>query len=241
MAASDGVMSWLEENNIGIETPGGVVPIVSQAILFDLDTKDSKARPGFEMGYSAAKSANSKELEEGSVGAGTGAVVGKARGIDSGAKGGLASVSRNMPDGTTVGALSVVNSFGEVVSAEGDIIAGPRDENGSFISTFSSFDEYGGENEDHRGGYFGTNTTLVCVAVDASLDKSGAKKIAQVAHNGIARAIRPSHTPFDGDSTFVVATGEKKKPGSEMSRLGYYAALCVEKSIRKAVRCARGL
>ncbi len=241
MAASDGVMSWLEERNIGIETPGGTVPIVSQAILFDLDTKDSKARPGSEMGYNAANNANSKELEEGSVGAGTGAVVGKAWGSEFGTKGGLASVSRTMPDGTTVGALSVVNSFGEIVSAKGDIIAGPRDENGNFISTFRPSDEHGGRNDDSLGGYFGANTTLVCVAVDASLDKSGAKKIAQVAHNGIARAIRPSHTPFDGDSAFVIATGKKKEPGIEMSRLGYYAALCVEDSIRKAVKCARGI
>lgn len=236
LSVSDGVMRWLEKEFIGYNTPAGVVPIVSQAILFDLDIKKNTVRPDFNMGFKAAENANSKYLEEGTVGAGTGAVVGKALGSNAGTKGGIGSFSKTLSDGVTVAALVAVNSFGDVVSYDGSILAGARDKSNNFVSVVDYLND-----KASNDNYFGLNTTLVCVAVDAYLDKSGAKKLAQTAHNGIARAIRPSHTMFDGDSVFSIATGAKKKIETNISKLGYFASLCVEIAIRRAVINASGL
>ncbi|UMZ75289.1 putative aminopeptidase [Natranaerofaba carboxydovora] len=240
LESSHGVMEYLEENNTGIITPSGIVPIVSQAILYDLDVIDNKVRPDSKMGKKAVKKAKEENgyIEEGSFGAGTGATVGKILGTKNSTKGGIGTFSTKISREVKVGALVVVNSFGDVISEVGNILAGPRKSNNDFVSTIDVL-----EGSDGGGGFggLGVNTTLACVATDASLDKSQAKKIAQSAHNGIARAIRPSHTMFDGDSVFTISTGEKKDCTVDINLLGYYAALTVEKSIRNAISNAKGI
>ena len=239
LEASHGVMEYLEENSIGVKTPGGIVPIVSQAILYDLDVKDNKARPDYIMGKEAAQKAiyDKKDFEEGSVGAGTGATVGKIYGSKFSSKGGIGSYSKKTGSGLTVGAFVVVNSFGEIVSKDGKILAGPRDANNYLVSTIEAMECKDKKTNDLEN--LGNNTTLACIVTDAKLDKAQTKKLAQIGHNGISRAIRPSHTILDGDSVFAVATGEKKDNEIDLIELGYYAALSVEISIRKAVKKAR--
>jgi L-aminopeptidase/D-esterase-like protein len=216
LAAADGVMRFLEERGQGFPTGPAVVPIVPAAVVFDLRVGDPAARPGPDAGYAACLAAR-EDVEEGNVGAGTGATVAKVHGPERAVKGGLGTASAE-EDRLIVGAIAVVNAMGEVVDDEGNVIAGARPE------------EPGERGPD--GPISGANTTLVTVATNAKLSKERAHILALAAHDGIERAIRPAHTMWDGDSVFTLATGEIE---ADQRRLEKLAVAAVADAIRRGV------
>ena len=231
LAAADGVMRYLEENGIGYDTGFAKVPIVPAAVIFDLNLGDSKVRPDAKAGYEACSNASGK-ITEGNVGAGTGATIGKIMGPESWMKGGLGTSSISLPSGVTVGALAVVNAIGDVFTEDGKILAGARAPTGGFLNTAEAM-KFAPPPEG-----FKENTTLVVVATDANLNKEEVNKVAQMAHDGLARAISPVHTMYDGDTVFSLATGEKK---TEVAVVGVAAAEAASEAIRRAVKEARPL
>jgi L-aminopeptidase/D-esterase-like protein len=188
LAAADGVVRWLEERGIGFDTGVARVPIVPAAVLFDLGVGDGSVRPDPEAGYAACQAA-ADQPEEGQVGAGTGATVAKLHGPDRAVSGGLGSAAVTR-DRVTVGALAAVNAFGEIVDDQGAVLAGASP----------------GQDEEEPQ-LPGTSTTLAVVATDARLSRERAHLLAIAAHDGIARAVRPAHTMWDGDTVFTLATG----------------------------------
>jgi L-aminopeptidase/D-esterase-like protein len=209
--AAGGVMRWLEERGVGFQFGGVVVPIVPAAVLFDLTIGDPKSRPDADAGYHACQTATDGPVGEGSVGAGTGATVGKLLGPKSATKCGLGTASLKIGRGIVVGAIAAVNAFGDVVDLDtGTILAGTRRPVvGGFVSTVERMQ---GELGQTILGL--ANTTLAVVATDAYLTKEEANKVAQMAHDGLARSIRPVHTMFDGDTIFALATGRPPKKGA---------------------------
>lgn len=200
LEASSGVMRWLFEHGFGYRTAGKTVPIVSGAVLFDLNQKEYHY-PTAEYGFKACENA-SKTPVFGNVGAGRGATVGKIRGLKNACKSGIgAATVRSM--GVTVTAVVAVNAMGDVYDGE-NIIAGAKGRDG-FINTESVLS--GGE---VAKLLFGTNTTIGCILTDADIDKVGANKLASISHNGLARAIRPVHTDYDGDTMFAMASGKRQ-------------------------------
>ena len=207
--AASGVMKWLDERNIGYPVgASGVVPIVPAAILFDLGFGDKpKVRPGADCGYKAAGAATEARVEEGNVGAGTGATVGKTGGRGGGQggpmKAGIGSAAIKLPNGLVVAALVAVNAVGDIIDPlTGQVVAGARGPDGKLLDARKLL--RGGGNRDGRAG---ENTTIGLVATNARLTKVQAQKMAQMAHDGYARAIAPVHTPGDGDTIFSAATG----------------------------------
>jgi L-aminopeptidase/D-esterase-like protein len=231
--AAGGVMRYLEERGYGFDVGVAKVPIVPAAILFDLRLGSAQVRPGPEQGYQACLAALNGPVAEGSVGAGTGATVGKILGPERMIKSGLGTASQRLGD-VTIGAIVAVNAFGDVVDPEtGRTIAGPRDiEKGDFLSTIEIMKKI-------KMSPIPTNTTIGVVATDASLDKEQVNKIAQMAHDGLARTIRPVHTMVDGDAIFALATG--KEGPEDVTMLGAIAAEVVAVAIVRAVREAEGL
>lgn len=233
--AASGVMKFLEERGVGFETGSARVPIVPAAIIYDLGVGDASVRPDAEMGYKACLEAKTGAIEQGSVGAGCGATVGKLYGMKRAMKGGLGTSSLTTPDGAVVGALAVVNAFGDVLDYEsGRILAGLRDseEGRALIGTA----------EQMRGGAikekFGAeNTTLAVIATDAALTKSQASLAAMMAQDGLARSLSPL-TLFDGDLIFAVSAGVKKV---NLTMLGLYFADALGRAVRKAILFADGL
>ncbi|MFN8534480.1 MAG: P1 family peptidase [Dehalococcoidia bacterium] len=220
LAAADGVMRYLEARGLGFETRVAKVPIVPAAVLFDLAIGSATTRPDAEAGWLACEAA-SRKVEEGSIGAGTGATVAKRHGLHRAIKGGIGTASTTLPDGAHVGALVAVNAVGAVV-----------DENGAVVAI-----ERPGPAEPPLAG---ANTTLAVVATDATLDKALTNKLAQMAQDGLAIALRPAHTMADGDTVFALATGERPGP-ADVSALGGAAALLVARAIVRAVLLAEGL
>ena len=238
LAAADGVMRWLEEHGYGFDTGVAKVPIAPAACLFDLALGNPHARPDAAAGYAACEAAADGPLPEGNVGAGTGATVGKLLGFAQATKGGVGNASTTMGD-VVVAALAAVNAVGEVIDpASGEILAGVRDPAGEgFLSATGLLRRMGGGSFwDVADGR--THTTLVVVATNARLDKAGAKRVAMMAHDGIARVIRPSHHPFDGDIVFTLATGDVQ---ADLGALGALAAEVVAEAIVRAVRAARSM
>jgi len=233
--AAGGVMRYLEEKGYGFDTGVAKVPIVPAAILFDLRLGSAKVRPGPDEGYKACLAASTGPVAEGCVGAGTGATVGKILGPERMTKSGLGTASQRLGN-ATVGAIVAVNAFGDVVDPDtGKIIAGPRDiEKGGFLNTI----EIMKKSKESLSSLL-TNTTIGVVATDASLDKEQVNKMAQLAHDGLARTIRPAHTMVDGDAMFALATG-KEGPG-DVTILGAIAAEVVAAAIVRAVTQAEGL
>lgn len=233
LAASSGVMKYLKEKNIGFETGFGKVPIVPSAIIFDLGIGKSDIYPDEEMGYKACLNLSEKP-HEGSIGAGCGATVGKILGMKYATKSGVGFYSEKI-HGVEISALSVVNAFGDVYE-NGKIIAGARKVVGKgFLNT-----------EDHLKTLVGKltmnrieNTTLVVVMTDAKIEKWEAKKISEMAHDGLARAIKPIHTMIDGDIVFTVSSCKAKE--IDLTTLGTYAAKVVEKSVIRAVKISKSL
>jgi len=235
--AAAGVMRYLEEEGIGFPTPGGLVPIVVGALLYDLSVGRSDVRPDAAAGYAACRAAKGGRISQGSVGAGSGATVGKALGMERALKGGIGTAAERVADDVVVGALVAVNCFGEVVDPDsGRILAGPRDEKGGFLSTLDILRRRAPSAL--SGGF--TNSTIGVVATNACLNREQAYRLAVMAHAGLARTIRPAHTPVDGDVFFSLATGAAEGPVDLIS-LGALAARAVERAIVRAVTEARGL
>jgi L-aminopeptidase/D-esterase-like protein len=225
LAAADGVMRWLEEHGVGFDAVVARVPIVPAAALFDLGVGDPAARPGPTEGHAACEAAG-PNVEEGSVGAGTGATVAKLLGPHRAVKGGLATAAA-AEDEVTVGVVVAVNAFGEVVGEDDEVIAVARPA------------PPGDEEQPPLGDWAqpGSSTTLAVVATDAKLSKERAHLLARAAHDGIARAVRPAHTMNDGDTIFTLATGRTEAPQALLERM---AEAVLAEAIRRAVRLAEG-
>jgi L-aminopeptidase/D-esterase-like protein len=234
--AASGVMRWLEARGIGHRAGPARVPIVPAAILFDLAVGDHRIRPDAQAGYAACEAASHHPPAEGSVGAGAGATVGKLHGIERAMRGGLGSASVTV-GGITVGAIVAVNAVGDVIDpVSGLIIAGLRSADGQRIAGTMSALLRG----ELPGLSAGMATTIGCIATDAVLTKAQAQKIAQMAHDGLARTIDPVHTQFDGDTLFTLATGASGLSGNP-SALGAMAAAVTAAAVLRAVRAVRAL
>ena len=235
--AASGVMRYLDERGIGFPTSYGVVPIVPAAILFDLGVGDPKVRPGADCGYAAASSASSGPIVEGNVGAGAGATVGKLHGMERAMKGGVGTAALTLPSGLTVAAILVVNAYGDVIDpATGRVVAGVRTADGLGLADARVLLRTGAP----RKNPFGENSTIGVVVTNARLTKTQATKVAQMAHDGLARAITPIHTQSDGDTLFALATGGFAAE-ADVSTVGALAAEVVADAVLRAVRQAAGL
>jgi L-aminopeptidase/D-esterase-like protein len=234
--AASGVMRWLEEHGHGFPVTQGVVPIVPAACLYDFSIGRGDVRPTAEAGYAACEAA-SDAIQTGSVGAGTGASVAKALGIEHALKGGIGTAAERTDSGITIAALVAVNSWGEVVDpASGGVIAGPRGESpGTFVPTLDVL-----RKSPPLSPFTSENSTIGVVATDAVLSKEQANRLAVIAQTGLARTIRPVHTPVDGDVLFALATC-KIGTQTDVLQLGALAALAVERAVISAVREAASL
>jgi L-aminopeptidase/D-esterase-like protein len=236
LAAAEGVVRYLEEKGVGLDIGVSRIPLVSAAVLFDLVVGDSVVRPGPEMGYDAASSARRGDFAQGSVGAGTGATVGKVLGLDRAMKGGIGSASVTLDGGIVVGALAAVNAFGGVRDPHtGEVLAGPREDDGALGDTVELLPEAA-----ERLGWGEENTTLGVVATNAGLTRLQASKVAQMAHDGFARAIEPVHTTVDGDVIFAASTGEESLAAAT-DVVGAWGARVMQEAVVRAVRRAEGV
>jgi L-aminopeptidase/D-esterase-like protein len=214
LAAATGVVRWLEERGSGFDTGVARVPIVPAAVLFDLGVGDPRARPDEAAGYAACEAATS-EVEEGRVGAGTGATVAKLHGPDRAVPGGIGAAAVD-EGGVMVAALAAVNAYGEIVDERGDVVVGalPGDDDGTTEPPWP-------------------NTTIAVVATDAALSKERAHLLAIAAHDGLAAAVRPAHTIWDGDTVFTLATGRTEARQADLERMAEEA---LARAIRRAVQ-----
>jgi L-aminopeptidase/D-esterase-like protein len=237
LAAADGVMRYLEEKGVGFDARVAKVPIVPAAILFDLDIGDPQARPDAGFGYAACQAASDGSVAEGNVGAGTGATAGKVLGPGRAMKTGLGSAAVDLGGGLVVGALVAANPLGDVVDPRtGEILAGARklasDEPADTLAVMRSLVGKAALK------FASSNTVIGVVATNARLTKEQANKVAQMAQDGIARAVRPAHTLLDGDTLFALATGNKR---ADVNLVGAYAAEVVAEAIARAARAAEGV
>jgi L-aminopeptidase/D-esterase-like protein len=243
LATADGVMTWLEERDRGVAMDGGVVPIVPAAVIFDLPVGGWNCRPTAEFGYAAAESAGA-DVAVGSVGAGVGARVGVL-------KGGVGTASAMLESGVTVGALVVVNAAGDVVDTatglpwladqieEFGLVPPPPDQSAAYADRHTELSPL--------------NTTLAVIATDAVLSKAGCRRVAIAAHDGLARTIRPCHTPLDGDTVFALATGAIEVPPDPttpasmspetplITAIGAAAADCLARAVLLGVLAAQSV
>lgn len=244
--AAAGVVRYLEEQGIGLQVGPALVPIVSAAILFDLGLISAAVRPDAAAGYAAALAAGPRPIAEGSVGAGTGATVGKALGLARAVKAGIGSAVLTLPGNIAVAALVAVNAYGDVFDHHtGQILAGPRRESGpGFVRTMDWLT--GKESEDGRDSVDDaaplSNTTIGVVATDAGLTKEEANFLARISHDGLALTIRPCHTMRDGDTMFALATGQTQSAASvDLTVLGAAAVEVTAQAVLRAVAKADGL
>jgi L-aminopeptidase/D-esterase-like protein len=237
LAAADGVMRWLDERGHGVPVGPARVPIVPAAVLFDLWVGDARIRPDAAAGYAACEAATTSSPAQGSVGAGTGATVGKLFGIEHAMKGGIGTASIRV-GAITVAALVAVNAIGDVVDpGTGRVIAGSRGADGRTPRDSMASIRRGDLPERLQAGMA---TTIGIVATDARLTKAQANKLASTAHDGLARSINPVHTQTDGDTLFALATGGSGLAGN-LTVLGALAADVTARAVLNAVRAARGL
>ena len=237
LATADGVMRWHEERETGYKSGSGVVvPIVPTAILFDLTVGPKGVYPDADYGYQACENAAAAAVTCGSVGAGTGARVGAFLGNARASKGGIGSAALELENGLIIAALVAVNAFGNVIDEHGQILAGLRTEGDrGFAPALTALTAM---IDSRRTSSERENTVIGVVATNGKLNKAQAHKVAQMSHDGIARAVNPSHTMFDGDTMFALATGEIP---AWPTIVGAYAADLVASSIRYAVRSASSL
>jgi L-aminopeptidase/D-esterase-like protein len=222
--AASGVMRYLEENKIGMKVGKAKIPIVPAAILYDLGIGRADVRPDSAMGYRAAASASSAPPAEGNVGAGTGASVGKMRGMQYAMKAGIGTASIAI-HGVVIAALVAVNAVGDVVDPQtGLVVAGMRS-----MTTLEWM------KEKQARSAVRSNTVIGVIATNARLTKAEATKVSQMAQDGLARAVRPSHTMFDGDTIFTLATGQEQ---ADISTVGAFAAEVMAQAILRGVRMA---
>jgi L-aminopeptidase/D-esterase-like protein len=242
--AASGVMRYLEEQDTGFDTRVARVPIVPAAILFDLAIGNAKIRPDAAMGYLACLNASAERPAEGNVGAGTGATVGKILGMGQAMKAGIGTASMEIGTGVVVGAIVAVNAFGDVIDpATGQILAGARSADlgplrigapGYFADTLQVMQTLVGRTS--MGFSTREHTVIGVVATNARLTKEEANRVAQMAHDGLARTIRPAHTMLDGDTIFALATGKRR---ANANIVGAFAAQVTAQAILRAVRYAR--
>ena len=236
--AASGVMRYLEERKVGFPFGGAYVPIVPAAVLFDLPVGGKPLiRPDASCGYAAAQAATDGPVAEGSVGAGAGATVGKFGGFNNAMKGGIGTASITLPSGLTVAALVALNAAGDIVDpSNGKIVAGVRGPDGrSFVDARTILRT--GATAPQKPG---ENTTLGLIATNARITKAQARKIAEMAHDGFARAIVPAHTMNDGDTIFAIGTGAFTGDAN-ITILGGLAAEAMQDAILRAVREATGV
>ena len=242
--AAAGVMRYLEERGIGYRLDAATVPLVPAAVLYDLNLVTHKVRPGPCEGYQACLAASNGGVEEGSVGAGTGATVGKALGLGRAVKGGIGTASLELPGGAIIGAVVAVNAYGGVVDhSTGLVVAAPRRDDGTgfhdpiallFAEDFAT------------SGPATANTTIGVVATNVPLTREQAHYLAHTSHDGLALTIRPCHTVMDGDTIFTLATGKGEAAAGttsprSLARLGAAAVEVVAQSVLRAVLMAEGL
>jgi L-aminopeptidase/D-esterase-like protein len=221
--AATGVMRFLEERGIGVETQAGPVPIVGAACLFDLGVGRRDTRPDAKAGY-AACSAAGVTPQEGCVGAGTGATVAKLGGLRGAVKAGIGTAAREIETGAVIGALVAVNALGSVFDPwTGQTLAQPRTERRV------------------ASPLIGENTTIGVLATNARLDTAGANRLATLGHDGLAMALRPAHTQYDGDTLFAVSVPGPRAVEADPVDLGAAAAQVVAEAILRAVRAATSL
>jgi len=237
LATADGVMRWHSERGLGYQSRSGVVvPIVPAAILFDLTIGQPGIRPDAAAGYQACEAASADPVAMGSVGAGTGARIAAISGNERASKGGLGSVALALPNGLVVAALMAVNAVGNVIGEDGRILAGLRSQDGAgFVSVL---DEMTRMSAASAVAAASENTVIGVVATNGRLNKAQAQKVAQMAQDGIARAINPAHTLYDGDTIFALATGDI---AADTTLVGAYAAEVVAAAIRRAALRATSL
>jgi L-aminopeptidase/D-esterase-like protein len=236
-----GVMRYLEEKGIGFPSASGRVPIVPAAILFDLAVGDPKIRPDAEAGYQACKAATTGAPAEGNVGAGAGATVGKLFGVKRAMKGGIGTASIKVNDGksvVTIGAIVAVNAAGDVFDHKtAKIIAGARTPDGKSLLNVMHAILRGAPLPPSLAG---AATTIGVVATDVRLNKAQATKVAQMAHDGLARVINPAHTTSDGDTIFALSTGKSSHPAN-VTLIGALAAEAVSGAVVRAIMAAQGI
>jgi L-aminopeptidase/D-esterase-like protein len=234
---ASGVVRWLEARGVGFAAGNVRVPIVPAAILFDLGLGDPRIRPDAEAGLAACDAASAGPVAEGGVGAGAGATLGKLLGAERAMKGGTGSAAVRLDGNAVVAALAVVNAAGDVFDPDtGRLLAGARGVDGRSIEGCAAV----------LGGAAPRtilspreSTTLAVVATNVALDKAMARKVAQMAHDGLARAIRPAHTPWDGDTVFALSTGKLRLEHAALV-VGCAAAHAVSRAVVRAILCATG-
>jgi len=236
LASVQGVMRYLRQRNCGFQTEYGVVPIVSGAVIFDLGLNKSETLPDADMGYRACENSSMAGAQQGCVGAGTGATVGKLFGLERAMKGGQGFASLISPNGLKLWALAVVNAFGDIRNHEnGQLLAGVRTKDGlRLANTAARLTEL-----EVLRGFSPTNTVLGVVGTNATLSKAELTRVAQMAHDGIARAVVPSHTLYDGDTIFALSTGFHG--GVDTSVVGALAAQLMAQAIVNGVVHAVGV
>jgi L-aminopeptidase/D-esterase-like protein len=235
LAAADGAMRWLEEQGVGYEVPIGLVPIVGAAIVLDGAVGDPDSRPGASAGRSACEAATATDPEEGSVGVGAGCTVAKVAGIEHAWRGGQGIAVRRA-GGVTVGALVANNGVGEVMADDGTWIARSRAPAGAPRYPVDDLRMATGDDAEPPGGGGPTeNTVIGCVVTDARLTKREAHRVADLAHGGIVRAVRPAHTQMDGDAIFCLATGRQE---ANLDLVAELAVDAVADAIRRGVTAA---
>ncbi|MBM2849250.1 MAG: hypothetical protein HW418_2192 [Anaerolineales bacterium] len=243
--AATGAVKWLEERGVGFDVRVAKVPIVPAAILFDLGIGRADVRPDAAMGYRACQNASAARPQEGNAGAGMGCTVGKILGPGQAMKGGIGTASADLGGGVVVGAIVAVNAFGDVVE-NGKIVAGARSKDigpvhlgapGYFADTLTVMKSLVGKTILHFARSR-EDTVIGVVATNAKLTKEEANKVAQMAHDGLARTIRPAHTMLDGDTLFALATGDKS---ADVNIIGAYAAEVVAQAILNGVRAAEAV
>ncbi|KEH97069.1 P1 family peptidase [Clostridium massiliodielmoense] len=233
--AASGAMKYLEENGFGFDVGVTKVPIVCGAALFDLVVGDHTIRPDKNMGYEACLNATNGEIMEGSIGAGSGATVGKVLGGQYSMKGGLGTYTVQQGD-LMVGAIVAVNCLGDVIDSEtGEIIAGVLNEN---KTGFRNTEQIMISQYSNNKNAFNGNTTIGAIVTNAKLTKSEMNKVASMAHNGYARNIYPVHTMYDGDTIFAMGTGETS---ADVNVVGLLAARVMGKAIVRGVKKARSM
>ena len=235
LAAADGAMRWLEERGRGYPTPGGLVPIVPAAIIYDLVEGETGARPDAAAGYAACEAATAAIPERGRVGAGRGAAVGKILGREHATPAGVGYAAARSGRGETVAAIAVVNAFGDVIGADGRILAGatgPGGDSASTAETLARMTEPPDWTKVEE-----RNTTLVCVITDAALDKPACTRIARMASGGVARAVDPVFSSVDGDVAFCLASGAPAGAPDRFAAIaiGTLAATVTAAAIRDSV------
>ncbi|HEY0303418.1 MAG TPA: P1 family peptidase [Longimicrobiales bacterium] len=233
LAAADGVMQWLRERGHGFDVGVTHIPIVPAAVIFDIRTADQRS-PDAAMGRAACDAANTEMVAEGRVGAGTGATVGKIRGVQHSSPGGLGSFATRHGE-YTIGALAVVNAFGDVIDHTGNIVAGTRAEDGAFLNSMNALVSTLPADAPI------TNTTLCVIATDAPLTRTGLQMLARMGSSGVVRRIAPANTVFDGDIVFALSTSETSREFTppELLSFGVAAQLVLEEAILRAVLTAR--